>query len=452
MVKPTKSKKDIKDEKYQIQAPNQVQYNMNQQGYAGYNDLLQQLQQQGLLAHQQAQAQIQQLQTAAAMAATNNNPQLTQQLNQLAQQQLNQFSQHQYGQQMGQQMGGQMGQQMGSQMGGQIGSQMGQPMNQQINQQMNQQMNQIQRGQQPQQQGQFLQQQQLLQQQQQLQQLQQQQQQQIPGMNSGISRNPMNFEETANNLHSRYVENEIIKTFENKSDLVKFVKTTLNDEEQCRIVINSSKPKAIYFQCEKSGSFRTTVKDASKRQRVAYTKRNKCGYRLVANLYPPDKDKKGVKRGDANNLEDKLNEFNSNTNNEMWILRMINPKHNHPADPPALGKKKRARNSRILVEKPLPKTQVSNLDMGSTFSLPQQDLQNQMGNPQLHPQLQIHNLPMQQQSQSHQHQDIQDSDVLAAITNNPAAAAAAAVVLNHPPVDPAIDNVSQSNQDSHNMR
>lgn len=158
-------------------------------------------------------------------------------------------------------------------------------------------------------------------------------------------------------LQSRYTENEMIKTFRSKAEMVRYVKTDLYEEEQCKIVINSSKPKAVYFQCERSGLFRTTVKDASKRQRVAYTKRNKCGYRLVANLYPTEKsDKKKTKKEDG--LDDKLGEYGSGddfNSGETWILRMINPVHNHPPEPPrgAMGKKSKKYRSRTLVEKPL---------------------------------------------------------------------------------------------------
>lgn len=155
-------------------------------------------------------------------------------------------------------------------------------------------------------------------------------------------------------LQSRFIENEIIKTFPSKGELVKYVKNVLNDSEQCKIVINSSKPKAVYFQCERSGLFRTTVKDASKRQRVAYTKRNKCAYRLVANLYPQEKDKKRVKKDDGS-IDDKLSDYSTITSadtGEMWVLRMINPTHNHPPEPSS-SKKKRLKFTRTLVQKPL---------------------------------------------------------------------------------------------------
>ncbi|CAH6723880.1 transcription factor Rbf1p [[Candida] jaroonii] len=221
-------------------------------------------------------------------------------------------------------------------------------------------------------------------------------------------------------LRSRFYENEIIKTFPSKAELVKYIKTTLNDEEQCRIVINSSKPKAIYFQCERSGSFRTTVKDSSKRQRVAYTKRNKCGYRLVANLYPPDKEKRRVPKND---MDDKL-EFNEG---EMWILRMIHPNHNHTPDPPTAKKKGRPKSARILVEKPLPKPSNYNplpYSQGTSRQVAEQ--QSQERQRQLQQQLISRavnlNLPQTINSlnlnQYPLHQELQDSDVLAAINSS----------------------------------
>lgn len=176
-----------------------------------------------------------------------------------------------------------------------------------------------------------------------------------------------------NILTSKYHENEIIKKFLNKIELVEYIKYVLSVDEQCKIVINSSKPKAIYFQCERSGSFRTTVKDSSKRQRIAYTKRNKCGYRLVANFFPPEKNKKkkafGMKTLDletderisdvlglvSNTKSNNKIEFMNSEINEFWILRMINPVHNHPPDPKS-NKKKKLNFSRTLVEKPLQKT------------------------------------------------------------------------------------------------
>lgn len=144
-------------------------------------------------------------------------------------------------------------------------------------------------------------------------------------------------------LTSKYIENEIIKTFTSKQYLVKYVKDVLSAQERCKIVINLSKPKAVYFQCERSGSFRTTVKDATKRQRVAYTKRNKCGFRLVANLYPSEKDKRRLKRITDDKTEEMLG--------ETWILRMIEPIHNHPPEP--FSAKKRKLKTRTLVEKPI---------------------------------------------------------------------------------------------------
>lgn len=249
-------------------------------------------------------------------------------------------------------------------------------------------------------------------------------------------------------LRSKYVENEIVKTFSSKPALVGFVKNVLCIEEQCKIVINSSKPKAIYFQCERSGLFRTTVKDSAKRQRVAYTKRNKCGYRLVANLYPPEKDKKksqqpkklgspddDQKVGFERNLDDKLTEFDTG---EMWILRMINPIHNHAPEPTTSGlkeRKRRLRFSRRLVEKPI----INNTNYSPEMHQIKADHQHQQ---QLHQQL------------HHQHHDtpsVQDPAVIAAIELAPATAAAAISHLqqhHHTPVDPNIDpNVDPSVQE-----
>ena len=276
----------------------------------------------------------------------------------------------------------------------------------------------------------------------------------------------------ANNLHSKYLENEIIKTFPNKSELVKYVKNVLNDEEQCRIVINSSKPKAIYFQCERSGQFRTTVKDSSRRQRVAYTKRSKCAYRLVANLYPPDKDRRRLKNEPGREQLDKLHSFDSNddSNQEMWILRMINPNHNHPPEPPVVTKKKRSKSARMLVEKPLPRSAHAAAHAAAAAAT--------AGGPGMGPGAgpgpggasagypgaadvmnshhysshSHHNPGTTQSSQGNNHsghqQDLHDPDVLAAITN-PAAAA----LVNQPPVDPAIDpNVDPSVQEQDHIR
>ncbi|KAG2733554.1 hypothetical protein G9P44_003079 [Scheffersomyces stipitis] len=249
-------------------------------------------------------------------------------------------------------------------------------------------------------------------------------------------------------LTSKYIENEIIKTFSSKQDLVKYVKYQLSNEEQCKIVINSSKPKAVYFQCERSGSFRTTVKDATKRQRVAYTKRNKCGYRLVANLYPPEKDKKKMikKEGLDRNLDDKLADYPNSLGHgglqeasEMWILRMINPVHNH-APEPSNGKKKRSKSSRTLVEKPLNK--------GNGYPQEVMQLQHHNG-------LQHHHIP--QHLHDHQHPaSVQDTAVIAAIEATPAAAAVTALHAQNPPVDPNIDpNVDpsvQAHDHSHGIR
>ncbi|KAL6450011.1 RBF1 Transcription factor RBF1 [Candida maltosa Xu316] len=151
------------------------------------------------------------------------------------------------------------------------------------------------------------------------------------------------------NLRSRYIENEIVKTFNSKPELVEFIRSELGPEERCKIVINSSKPKAVYFQCERSGSFRTTVKDSAKRQRIAYTKRNKCGFRLVANLYPNEKDSHNL-GFDEDVVDDDDDDGESG---EMWVLRMINPQHNHPPD--SSNKKTRQKTSRTFVVGPINK-------------------------------------------------------------------------------------------------
>lgn len=259
-------------------------------------------------------------------------------------------------------------------------------------------------------------------------------------------------------LTSKFMENEIIKTFPSKPELVKFVKNVLNDEEQCKIVINSSKPKAVYFQCERSGSFRTTVKDSTKRQRVAYTKRNKCGYRLVANLYPPEKDKKRAKKPEDDaldkDIDDKLNEFQNqnplaNSTNEIWILRMIHPQHNHPPEPNvnSSNKKKRSKYTRTLVEKPLNRAnpnQVNNFNPNDIVAHQHQH-QVHVPHPHVHPH---HHDPSHTPS-------VQDPAVIAAMEATPnteaaeaAVAAAAAMHHQHPPVDPNIDpNVDPSVQE-----
>lgn len=257
-------------------------------------------------------------------------------------------------------------------------------------------------------------------------------------------------------LISRHGEGDIIKTFSSKLDLVKYVKTVLNEEEQCKIVINSSKPKAVYFQCERSGLFRTTVKDAAKRQRVAYTKRSKCGYRLVANLYPPEKDKsKKIKKdNEFDGYEEDKREA------EMWILRMIHPAHNHPPEPNfALigGKKKRAKYTRTLVEKPLHRSQGAAaaaaaaaaavgyqpelLDHQHLQAHPYQHLQHQQQ--QLHPHLQhtTHHHPHHHHEESG-HPSVQDVAVIAAIEAAPGNPS-----LLNPPVDPSIDPSVDPNVD-----
>jgi hypothetical protein len=273
------------------------------------------------------------------------------------------------------------------------------------------------------------------------------------------------FSDEGELLRSKFVENEIVKTFSSKPALVGFVKNVLCIEEQCKIVINSLKPKAIYFQCERSGLFRTTVKDLAKRQRVAYTKRNKCGYRLVANLYPPEKDKKRQppvaskkleddddKVGFERNMDDKLSEYDTG---EMWILRMINPVHNHAPEPNANGlkeRKRRLRFSRRLVEKPIINNSSYNPDLHHSIKPELSHLHQQ----QQHQQQLAHHHQQQQQLAHHHHQLqhdptplVQDPAVIAAIELAPATAAAAISHLqHHTPVDPNIDpNVDPSVQE-----
>ncbi|KAF3988813.1 hypothetical protein FT663_00401 [Candidozyma haemuli var. vulneris] len=260
---------------------------------------------------------------------------------------------------------------------------------------------------------------------------------------------PMEFE-NGGFLVSRHAEGDIIKTFSSKQELVKYVKTVLNEEEQCKIVINSSKPKAVYFQCERSGSFRTTVKDATKRQRVAYTKRSKCGYRLVANLYPPDKDKakKMKKETEFDGYPD-----DDKKESEMWILRMIHPAHNHPPEPNFAsgggGKKKRAKYTRTLVEKPLNRgnngtaaavAAVAGYPEASLHDhqlLQQQHYLQQQQQQQLHhQQLQHHAHHGQHHHDDGSHPSVQDVAVIAAMEAAPGNHS-----LSNPPVDPNIDSV-----------
>lgn len=251
-------------------------------------------------------------------------------------------------------------------------------------------------------------------------------------------------------LQLHFTDNEIIKTFALKPELVKYVKNVLNDEEQCKIVINSLKPKAVYFQCERLGSFRTTVKDLAKRQRVAYTKRSKCGYRLVANLYPPEKDKKRTKKDD--NVDYKLSRDRDHLQDMdpegsgagMWILRMIHPTHNHPPEPTMGGllvagnglKKKRSKYTRTLVEKPLNR---GGGGLDAAYG------QNEMLDAHHQQQLQQLQHQHQLQQQHHHHQQhlhgpsVQDVAVIAAIEGTPSQG---------PQVDPNIDpNVDPSVQD-----
>ncbi len=83
---------------------------------------------------------------------------------------------------------------------------------------------------------------------------------------------------------------------------VKYVKNVLNDSNSSKIVINSSKPKAVYFQCTRRSGFR--IKDAS-RDEVAYTKRNKCAYQI--NLYP--KGQEAHQKGEDSSIDDKQRLF-----------------------------------------------------------------------------------------------------------------------------------------------
>ena len=270
----------------------------------------------------------------------------------------------------------------------------------------------------------------------------------------GLPTNALDYE-AGGYLVLRHGEGDIIKTFNSKQELVKYVKTVLNEEEQCKIVINSSKPKAVYFQCERSGSFRTTVKDAAKRQRVAYTKRSKCGYRLVANLYPPEKDKQKKMKKDQNEFD---GYDDDKKDGEMWILRMIHPAHNHAPEPNFAmigGKKKRAKYTRTLVEKPLHRSQnpltasaaaaaigyqPDLLDHHNLLAHPFQHLQHQQ---QLHSHLQH----PQHHQQHHVHHDethpsVQDVAVIAAME-----AAPGQVSMQNPPVDPSIDPSVDPNVD-----
>lgn len=271
----------------------------------------------------------------------------------------------------------------------------------------------------------------------------------------GMPANALDYE-TGGYLVSRHGEGDIIKTFSLKQELVKYVKTVLNEEEQCKIVINSSKPKAVYFQCERSGLFRTTVKDATKRQRVAYTKRSKCGYRLVANLYPPEKDKAKKTKKEANEFD---GYDDDKKDGEMWILRMIHPAHNHAPEPNFAmigGKKKRAKYTRTLVEKPLHRSQnpltasaaaaavgyqQDLLDHHNLLAHQFQHLQHQHQQ-QLHPHMQH---PQHHQHHGHHdetHPSVQDVAVIAAMEAAPSGAA-----MRNPPVDPSIDPSVDPNVD-----
>jgi len=259
-------------------------------------------------------------------------------------------------------------------------------------------------------------------------------------------------------LVSRHGEGDIIKTFTSKQELVKYVKTVLNEEEQCKIVINSSKPKAVYFQCERSGSFRTTVKDATKRQRVAYTKRSKCGYRLVANLYPPEKDKAKKMKKEPNEFDGSYHE-DDKKDSEMWILRMIHPAHNHPPEPNFAmvgGKKKRAKYTRTLVEKPLHRNGGAAAAAAAAVAvgyqpelmdhhhMHQQQYQHLQQQPQLH-HPHLHHQPHHHQQHHHDdgsHPSVQDVAVIAAMEAAPGNPG-----LLNPPVDPSIDPSVDPNVD-----
>ncbi|KAK7686840.1 hypothetical protein QCA50_009915 [Cerrena zonata] len=314
-------------------------------------------------------------------------------------------------------------------------------------------------------------------------------------------------------LVSRYADNEVIKTFGSKPDLVKYVKNILSDQEQCKIVINSSKPKAVYFQCERSGSFRTTVKEPSKRQRVAYTKRNKCGYRLVANLYPP-KTKRIPKKPQSpgiqpdfsdGNIDAKIDTYEHQIHHpvqhqhqqqnpdyddgedEIWVLRMIHPAHNHPLEPglaTGQAKKKRSKFSRTLVEKPLNRTNGTAAAAAAAVAqaynpnelldpqhqlaqhhLAQQQLQQHQYQQQLAQQAQHHGLTATvPHTHHHTHHDptahgggpsVQDVAVIAAMGGDASSAAAAAALHEQhvdPNIDPNVDPSVQEHDHSHRIR
>lgn len=290
-----------------------------------------------------------------------------------------------------------------------------------------------------------------------LQQLQQQQlhHQQIPQHAHSMGPIPTASIDYENGgyLVSRHGDGDIIKTFSSKLDLVKYVKTVLNEEEQCKIVINSSKPKAVYFQCERSGSFRTTVKDAAKRQRVAYTKRSKCGYRLVANLYPPEKDKAKKVKKDPNEFDGGFDDDKKDS--EMWILRMIQPAHNHPPEPNFAvvgGKKKRAKYTRTLVEKPMHRNGNPAVAAAAAVGYQPELLDHHHLQPQLYlhlqhnPQQQLHHPHLQHAPHLQHHDDgshpsVQDVAAIAAMEAAPGSG------LLNPPVDPSIDPSVDPNVD-----
>ena len=63
----------------------------------------------------------------------------------------------------------------------------------------------------------------------------------------------------------------------------------------------------------------------------------------MANLYPNEKDQKRKNKPD----EPGHNEENSRIS-EMWVLRMINPQHNHAPDP--INKKKRQKHQELWLK------------------------------------------------------------------------------------------------------
>lgn len=147
----------------------------------------------------------------------------------------------------------------------------------------------------------------------------------------------------------------------------------------------------------------------------------------MANLYPPEKDKRRLVKSDNKDLLNNGDQFdekilNQLEGNEMWILRMISPHHNHASEPPSLSKKKKLKNSRILVEKPLPKpANYNSLPYSQGTS---REVAEQISLRKLEPgrndfYLDTSHQPQPQiPQQMMHHQDLQDPDVLAAISNN----------------------------------